>query len=230
MSLADQVVLGIVFWPVPSRRLGRSLGVNNTPRKPVPILVSIANWAALQIFKSPIGSSTHLQTSCARRGSSMSVPGKLATNAVPMAKALGWNLRGQDRTYPGFFNEAATRIGDHFAGGTGLSETAAQRSRIEPICGHSEVTTQFPIMHEVKRLRIKLVVAPDSRRLIGAQIVSREPVTGRIDLLTFAIQKQATVDDLAELSYSAQPYQSFYPAANGVALAAEDVIAKLSSS
>jgi len=79
-------------------------------------------------------------------------------------------------------------------------------------------------------MRIKLVVAPDSRRLIGAQIVSGEPVTGRIDLLTFAIQKQAAVDDLAELSYSAQPYQSFYPVANGVALAAEDVIAKLSSS
>ena len=158
------------------------------------------------------------------------VPGKLATNAVPMAKVLGWNLLGQDRTYPGFFNGAATRIGNHFAGGTGLSETSAQRNNSESVCGHSEVTTQFPIMPEAKKMRIKLVVASDSRRLIGAQIVSGEPVTGRIDLLTFAIQKKATVDDLAQLSYSAQPYQSFYPAANGVALAAEDAIAKLSSS
>ena len=155
------------------------------------------------------------------------VPGKLATNAVPMAKVLGWNLLGQERTYPGFFNGAATKIADAFAGGTGLSEVEARRNNIEPVCGHSEVTTQFPIMPEAKKLRVKLIVDPSTRRLIGGQIVSGEPVTGRLDLLTFAIQKQATVDDLAQLSYAAQPYQSFYPAANGVALAAEDVIAKL---
>ncbi len=33
--------------------------------------------------------------------------GKLATNAVPMAKVLGLNLLGIQRTYPGFFNGAA---------------------------------------------------------------------------------------------------------------------------
>lgn len=157
------------------------------------------------------------------------VPGKLATNAVPMAKVLGWNLLGQDRTYPGFFNGAATKIVNTFVGGTGLSEAVARKNGLDAICGHSEVTTQFPIMPEAKKMRTKLIVDPVSCKLIGAQIVSGEPVTGRLDLLTFAIQQEVTVDDLTQLSYSAQPYQSFYPAANGVVLAAEDVIAKLSS-
>ena len=157
------------------------------------------------------------------------VPGKLATNAVPMAKVLGWNLLGQDRTYPGFFNGAATKIGSTFVGGTGLSEASARENGVDAICGHSEVTTQFPIMPEAKKMRMKLIVDPASRKLIGAQIVSGEPVTGRLDLLTFAIQQGTTVDALTQLSYSAQPYQSFYPAANGVVLAAEDAIAKLSA-
>ncbi len=155
------------------------------------------------------------------------VSGKLATNAVPMAKIVGFNLIGQDRTYPGFFNGAATKVGQYFAGGTGYSESAARRAGIETVTGHSEVTTQFPIMPEAKKLRTKLIVESDSHRLIGAQIVSGEPVTGRIDLLTFAIQNKATVEELSKLSYSAQPYQSFYPAANGIVLAVEDILGKI---
>ena len=154
------------------------------------------------------------------------VSGKLATNAVPMARIIGFNMTGQDRSYPGFFNGAATKVGQYFTGGTGYSERAAEKAGIETVCGHSEVTTQFPIMPEAKKMQIKLVAKRDSHRLIGGQIVSGEPVTGRIDLLTFAIQNRATVEDLSGLSYSAQPYQSFYPAANGIVLAAEDIIKK----
>lgn len=154
------------------------------------------------------------------------VSGKLATNAVPMAKIVGFNMLGQERVYPGFFNGAATKVGQYYTGGTGYSERAAQRAGIETVCGHSEVTTQFPIMPEAKKMQIKLVAERDSHRLIGGQIVSGEPVTGRIDLLTFSIQNGATVEGLAGLSYSAQPYQSFYPAANGIVLAAEDIIKK----
>ncbi len=155
-------------------------------------------------------------------------PGKLATNAVPMAKILGLHLLGQGRTYPGFYNGAATKVGNFFVGGTGLSERIARQEGYEVVTGFSEVTTQFPIMPEAKRLKVKLVADAASGRLLGAQIVSGEPVTGRIDLLTFAIQKETTVRELTDLSYSSQPYQSFYPAANGVVLAAEDVLRQLS--
>jgi pyruvate/2-oxoglutarate dehydrogenase complex dihydrolipoamide dehydrogenase (E3) component len=89
------------------------------------------------------------------------------------------------------------------------------------------VTTQFPIMPEAKKMVVKLVADRKSHRLLGAQIISGEPVTGRIDLLTFAIQKESTVEDLAALSYSSQPYQSFYPAGNGVVMAAEKILTSL---
>jgi len=149
--------------------------------------------------------------------------GKLATNAVPMAKVLGFILKGQDRIYPGFYNGAATKVGKYFVGGTGFTEAAAKREGYEVVCGYSEVTTKFPIMPGAKKKRMKLVADKDTHRIIGAQIVSEEPVVGRIDLLTFAIQKESTVEDLSALSYASQPHQSFYPAANIVVLAAEDI-------
>lgn len=149
--------------------------------------------------------------------------GKLATNAVPMAKVLGNNLKGQNRSYPGFYNGAATKVGKYFVGGTGLSEAAAKRAGFDVVCGYSEVTTKFPIIPGAKKKRMKLVADKTTHRIIGAQIVSEEPVVGRIDLLTFAIQKESTIEDLSMLSYASQPHQSFYPAANVVVLAAEDI-------
>ncbi len=154
--------------------------------------------------------------------------GKLATNAVPMSKILGFNLLGQNRTYKGFFNGAATKVGKYYLGSTGFTEKIAKQRGFDVICGYSEVTTKFPIMPTKKNKRMKLVVDKKSHRVLGAQIVSGEPVIGRIDLLTYSIQKGSTVEELAELSYASQPHQSFYPAANIVVLASEEVIKKLS--
>lgn len=154
-------------------------------------------------------------------------PGKLATNAVPMAKVLGFNLNGQNRTYSGFFNGAATKVGHYYVGGTGLSEKTAARAGYDVVTGYSSVTTKFPIIPGAKNKKLKLIADRKTHRVLGAQIVSEEPVVGRIDLITFAIQKGSTVEDLSELSYASQPHQSFYPAANVIVLAAEDIRKKL---
>jgi NADPH-dependent 2,4-dienoyl-CoA reductase/sulfur reductase-like enzyme len=73
----------------------------------------------------------------------------------------------------------------------------------------------------------ELVADSETGIIIGGQIVSGEPVTGKIDLLTYAIQNRSTIKDLAKLSYSAQPFQSFFPAANAIVLAAEDILNKI---
>jgi len=150
--------------------------------------------------------------------------GKLATNAVPMAKLLARNLMGDNCSYPGFLNGAATKVGDLFVGGTGLSESAADRARIQVITAQAELTTQFPMMPDAKPLKVKLIVRRKNRRLVGGQVVSGAPVADKVDLLTFAIQKEATVEDLAALSYSSQPYQAFFPANNAIVQAAENII------
>ena len=156
-------------------------------------------------------------------------PGKLATNAVPMAKVLGFNLLGGDRHYPGFYNGAATKVGHFFIGGTGLTESAARKAGYDVVTGNSTVTTKFPIIPGAKKKHMKLVTDRATHRILGAQIVSEEPVVGRIDLITFAIQNESTVENLSALSYASQPHQSFYPAANIVVLAAEDIRKKISS-
>jgi len=155
------------------------------------------------------------------------ISGKLATNAVPMSKVLGFNILGQDRRYKGYYNGAATKIGKYFIGGTGMSERNARQAGIDVVTGDSEMTSKFPIMPGAKKLRLKLVADRATRKIIGAQITSEEPVTDKIDLLTFAIQKETEIAELTTLSYAAQPYQSYFPAANLMVMAAEKILAKL---
>jgi NADPH-dependent 2,4-dienoyl-CoA reductase/sulfur reductase-like enzyme len=154
-------------------------------------------------------------------------PGKLATNAVPMAAVLANNLLGRTATYKGFINGAATKVYNYYFGGTGLSVHAAEKEGFEIAKGFSQVTTQFPIMPGKKELFVKLLADRKTGKIIGGQAVSGEPVTTLIDLISFAIQQGATAFDLAELSYSSQPYQSFYPAGNALVIATEQIINQL---
>jgi NADH dehydrogenase/NADH oxidase (H2O2-forming) len=155
------------------------------------------------------------------------IPGKLATNAVPMARVLASRLLGKQRSYAGFFNGAATKTGSLFVGGTGLSQQEAKKNGFTIVTGQSRLTTRFPIMPDSKPITCRLHVDAATKQVVGAQLVSGEPVTSTLDLLTLAIQKKMTVTDLIELSYSSQPYQSFFPAANVIVMAAEQADAKI---
>jgi len=144
------------------------------------------------------------------------------------AGAIGIEL-AQALKHKGFINGAATKVYDNYVGGTGLTVKAAQNLGFDVVKAYSQATTQFPIMPDKKDLRIKLVADKKTHKIIGGQIFSGEPVTTLVDLITFAIQKGATAHNLVELSYSSQPYQSFYPAGNVIVMAAESIIAQLES-
>ncbi len=153
-------------------------------------------------------------------------PGKLATNAVPMARLLAKNLLGASRQYEGFYNGAATKIGSQFVGSSGLTERIAN-DMFDTVTGYADLTTAFPIMPSSKPVKIKLIANRKNGELLGGQVVSGEPVTDKVDLITMAIQNKITVDQLVNFSYSAQPYQSFFPANNLFVAAAEKISLKL---
>ena len=152
--------------------------------------------------------------------------GKLATNAVPMARMLAKNLLGDDRIYKGFYNGAATKVGRYFIGGTGFTE-AALAEEFDIVTGHSELTTIFPIMPDSGMVKMKLIADRSSLRVLGGQVIGETPVADKVDIVTLAIQCNLTVRDLTGFSYSAQPYQSFFPANNLVVACAEDILTKL---
>lgn len=148
--------------------------------------------------------------------------GKLATNAVPMAKIAVRNMMGEDWHYGGFINGAATVVGSNRAGGTGFTEELCEKKGIPVITGTGETTTRFPIMPGATKVTVKLVFSEKDGTLLGGQAVGGEAVAERIDTLTIAIKSRSNIQGLMSFDYSSQPWQTFFPAANAIVLAAEN--------
>lgn len=152
--------------------------------------------------------------------------GKLATNAVPMGKVLARNILGKKSIYDGFINGAATVVGKKRFGGTGFTSELAKKRGFDILIGYGETTSRFPIMPDAKTLHVK-IISDIKGNIIGGQVVGSEAVAERIDVISTFIQNKLNVYDMSKLSYSAQPWQTFFPARNAIVQAAEEIIDKL---
>lgn len=148
------------------------------------------------------------------------IGGTLATNAVPMGKVAALNIIGKKVSYPGFFNGAITTISGYRVGGTGFTEELAKKRGYEVFTTYGETTSRFPMMPDARPINVKLVWEKDSKRLLGGQVTGYEAVAERIDILTLSLQQGLNAERLSELSYSAQPWQTFFPAKNAIVQAA----------
>jgi rhodanese-related sulfurtransferase len=75
-------------------------------------------------------------------------------------------------------------------------------------------------------IAMKVLFAPDTGRLLGAQAVGRDGVDKRIDVLATALKRGMTMDDLAELELAyAPPFGSAKDPVNLAGMAAQNVLA-----
>ncbi len=154
----------------------------------------------------------------------MPVGGKLATNAVPMAKTAACVAAGIDDEYPGFFNGAAACVYELRIGSTGFTSEVAQKRGIDTVAGWGETTTLFPMMPGAGKLRVKIIADVRDLQVIGGQVISILSAADKVDVITLAIQWRLTLKGLSTLSYSAQPWQSFMPARSAIVQACENAL------
>ncbi|MDI6690456.1 MAG: FAD-dependent oxidoreductase [Candidatus Bathyarchaeota archaeon] len=150
---------------------------------------------------------------------------QLGTVAVRQGKVAGINAAGGYALFTGVLGSAVTQLYDTQVGVTGLTETAAQRARIETVTGTISSRTKADYYPGALPIKVKLVVEKESQRIIGAQIIGGEEVTQRINAISFAIQKQMTVRELAkaDTAYAPPLCETWEP----LVLAAEMVLRKL---
>jgi NADH oxidase (H2O2-forming) len=150
---------------------------------------------------------------------------QLGTVAVRQGKVAGANAAGDYSQFTGILASAVTRLFEIEAGATGMTENAAARARIEVITGAISSKTKADYYPNAKPIKVKLVVEKESQRIIGAQIIGGEEVTQRINALSFAIQKNMTVRELAkaDTAYAPPLCETWEP----MVLAAEMVLMKL---
>jgi NADH oxidase (H2O2-forming) len=150
---------------------------------------------------------------------------QLGTTAVKQAKVAGTNAAGGYTTFSGAMGSWVTRLFDTEIGGTGLTEFMAGRAGIETVSGTIASKTRADYFPGALPIRIKLIAEKETAKVIGAQIMGGEEVTQRINALSFVIQNEMTVGELAkaETAYAPPVCETWEP----MVLAAEMVLRRL---
>jgi len=146
---------------------------------------------------------------------------QLGTTAVRQGKVAGINAAGGYSIFPGVLGSAVTRIFGFEVGATGLTESRARAGRVglKTVSGKITAKTKPEYFPGGKEITVKIVIESESERIVGGQIVGGEGVAQRINMISLAIQKGATVWDLgkADTCYAPPVADTWEP----VALASE---------
>ncbi|HDD69942.1 MAG TPA: NADH oxidase [Candidatus Bathyarchaeota archaeon] len=150
---------------------------------------------------------------------------QLGTTAVRQAKVAGTNAAGGYAIFPGVLGSAVTKFFDTEIGVTGLTEFFGKRVGLETVTGTITSKTRPEYYPGGLPIKIKLVVEKETERIVGVQMIGGEQVTQRVNALSFAIQKQMTVRDLAkaDTAYAPPLNETWEP----MVLAAEIALRKL---
>lgn len=122
---------------------------------------------------------------------------QLGTTARRMADVIGDNITGTEATFGPLADPWVAVIGSLQFGGVGLSTGEAERQGIKVVTGFSRGRTRASYYPGRKDLYIKLIFRDNC--LAGAQLAGGEGVKERIDALSLAVRKKATVQELLDL-------------------------------
>ncbi|MCD6509176.1 MAG: FAD-dependent oxidoreductase [Thermoprotei archaeon] len=153
----------------------------------------------------------------------------LASIAAYEARIVALNLFGirTHKVISGHIGVSITKVGDRVFAVSGITEDEAKREGIDVICGKFETLNRHPGgLPGATKVKLKLIFSKSDMRLIGAEASGGNEIAELINLLSFAIQKKATVSELIMLQYGTQPLLTSSPIAYPIVSAALDAYMK----
>ncbi|WP_394219104.1 FAD-dependent oxidoreductase [Halobacillus trueperi] len=130
----------------------------------------------------------------------------LATNAVRMGTLAARNLIEPTMKHVGTQGTSGLHIFDFNMASTGLTETSAQLLDIHVKSFTIKDTHRPGFMPTAEKVMLKVTINPDTRRILGAQVISKADVTQSINTMSVCIQTGMTIDELAYTDFFFQPH------------------------
>lgn len=154
----------------------------------------------------------------------------LASTATAEARVLGYNLFCIHllRTFSGTLSVFSTEFDGYAFASAGAIEETARRSNIEYVTGSFEVLDRHPgSLPGAKKMIVKIIVTPETGRIIGAEIYGGKSVGELINLVGLAIQKQVTVFELVSFQMGTHPLLTPPPTKYALVKACEVAISNI---
>lgn len=130
----------------------------------------------------------------------------LATNAVRMGTLIARNLLAPTVKYMGTQGTSGIKIFEDNIAATGLTETAAKDAGLdaESVFITDSYRPEFMPTHEP--VMLKVVYEKNTRRILGAQIMSKVDLTQSINTMSVCIQNGMKMEELAFVDFFFQPH------------------------
>jgi NADPH-dependent 2,4-dienoyl-CoA reductase/sulfur reductase-like enzyme/rhodanese-related sulfurtransferase len=149
----------------------------------------------------------------------------LAGPANRQGRIAADNIFDRPSRYQGTQGTAILRLFDLTAGCTGANEKALRKANIPFQALHLHPGSHAGYYPGSAPIAMKILFAPDTGKLLGAQAVGHDGVDKRIDVLATALKGGMTVNDLAELELAyAPPFGSAKDPVNMAGMAAQNVL------
>lgn len=133
----------------------------------------------------------------------------LAGPANKQGRIAANNIAGRPEVYKGTQGSSVLKVFDMTAASTGASEKSLKRAGIAYEKSYTHSLSHAGYYGGATLITLKLLYAPHTGKLLGAQAVGRSGVEKRIDVLATAIRAGLSVFDLEELELTyAPPYSS----------------------
>ncbi|UYO34356.1 CoA-disulfide reductase [Bacillus zhangzhouensis] len=135
----------------------------------------------------------------------------LGTTANKQGRIAGFHMTGTNRAFQGVTGTAVMKFMDVTAGRTGLSEKEAKEADIPFSVITIDSTDHAKYYPKAQKMKVKLIYRSDDQTLLGAQIIGRNGVDKRIDIVAAALYQELTITDLEDLDISyAPPFNSVW--------------------
>jgi rhodanese-related sulfurtransferase len=152
----------------------------------------------------------------------------LAGPANRQGRIAADNIFGIPSRYPGTLGTAILRLFQLSAGCTGANEKSLRKAGIPYQALHLHPGSHAGYYSGASPIAMKVLFAPDTGKLLGAQAVGTDGVDKRIDVLATALKAGMTMNDLAELELAyAPPFGSAKDPVNMAGMAAQNILAGL---
>ena len=150
----------------------------------------------------------------------------LAGPANRQGRIAADNIFGRPSRYEGTWGTAILRLFKLSAGCTGANEKSLRKAGIPFQALHLHPGSHAGYYPGAEPIAMKVLFAPETGKLLGAQAVGQDGVDKRIDVFATALKGSMTVNDLAELELAyAPPFGSAKDPVNMAGMAAQDVLA-----
>lgn len=133
----------------------------------------------------------------------------LAGPANKQGRIAADNTMGRCTTFRGTMGTAIAKVFDLTVASTGNNEKTLKQNNTSYIVSYTHSGSHAGYYPDAQMMVIKLIFAPGSGKILGAQIIGSKGVDKRIDVIATAIHGSMTVYDLEELELAyAPPYSS----------------------